>query len=50
MLREAWQRGRRVTVHGWCYSPQDDLVRNLGASANSREEAVERYRDAAERD
>ena len=50
VLREAWRRGQSVTVHGWCYSLQDGLVRDLGVSAGSREEAVERYRDAAERD
>lgn len=50
VLREAWQRGQSVTVHGWCYSLQDGLVRDLGVSACDREEAVERYRDAAERD
>ena len=38
------------TVHGWCYSLQDGLVRDLGVSAGDREEAMERYRDAAERD
>ena len=50
VLREAWQRGQSVTVHGWCYSLEDGLVRDLGVSAGDREEAVERYRDAAERD
>ena len=50
VLREAWQRGQNVTVHGWCYSLQDGLVRDLGVSASDREEAFERYRDAAERD
>ena len=50
VLREAWQRGQNVTVHGWCYSLEDGLVRDLAVSAGSHEEAVERYRDAAERD
>ena len=49
VLREAWQRGQGVTVHGWCYSLQDGLVRDLGVSSHTREEAVERYRDAVER-
>ncbi|APR06241.1 carbonate dehydratase [Thauera chlorobenzoica] len=49
ILREAWQRGQNVTVHGWCYSLHDGMVRDLGVSARSREEAVERYRDAVER-
>ena len=37
VLREAWQRGQGVTVHAWCYSLDDGLVRNLGVSARSRE-------------
>lgn len=49
ILREAWQRGQGVTVHGWCYSLNDGLVRNLGVSANSREQAMEQYRDAVDR-
>lgn len=49
VLREAWARGQNVTVHGWCYSLNDGLVRELGVSASSREDAVEQYRSAAER-
>ena len=49
ILREAWQRGQSVTVHAWCYSLNDGLVRDLGVSANSREEAMELYRSAVER-
>ena len=47
--REAWQRGQGVTVHAWCYSLNDGLIRDLGVSANSREEAMELYRGAVER-
>ena len=50
VMRDAWARGQKVSLHGWCYSLQDGLVRDLGVSAGDREEAVERYRDAAERD
>ncbi|MFN4062812.1 carbonate dehydratase [Azoarcus communis] len=49
VLREAWARGQNVTVHGWCYSLNDGLVRELGVSASSREDAVEQYRSAADR-
>ena len=49
VLREAWRRGQGVTVHAWCYSLNDGLVRDLGVSANSREEAMELYRSAVER-
>ena len=49
ILREAWQRGQGVTVHAWCYSLNDGLIRDLGVSANSRDEALELYRGAVER-
>ena len=49
ILREAWQRGQSVTVHAWCYSLNDGLIRDLGVSANSRDEALELYRGAVER-
>ena len=48
VLREAWARGQGVTVHGWCYSLQNGLINDLKVSANSREEAMERYRDVVE--
>ena len=49
VLREAWERGQGVSVHAWCYGLKDGLVRDLGVSASSRDEAVERYRDAIQR-
>lgn len=49
VLREAWARGQSVTVHGWCYSLENGLINDLKVSANSREEAMERYRDAVEK-
>ena len=49
VLREAWERGQGVSVHAWCYGLKDGLVRDLNVSANSREEAVEKYRDAVHR-
>lgn len=48
VLREAWARGQSVTVHGWCYSLQNGLINDLKVSANSREEAMVRYRDSVE--
>ena len=49
VLRDAWERGQNVTVHGWCYSLENGLINDLKVSANSREEAMERYRDAVEK-
>ena len=49
ILREAWARGQNVTVHGWCYSLENGLVTDLQVSSTSREEAMDRFRDAVER-
>ncbi len=49
ILREAWARGQGVTVHGWCYSLENGLVTDLKVSSTSREEAMDRFRDAVER-
>ncbi|MBS0544552.1 MAG: carbonate dehydratase [Proteobacteria bacterium] len=49
ILREAWARGQNVTVHGWCYSLENGLVTDLQVSSTSRDEAMERFRDAVER-
>jgi carbonic anhydrase len=29
---EAWEKGRNVAVHGWCYSIADGLITDLGAT------------------
>ncbi len=29
VVREAWERGQELTVHGWIYSLQDGLVKDL---------------------
>lgn len=49
VLREAWERGQKVKVHGWCYGLTDGIVRDLKVSSGCREEALDRYRDAFER-
>jgi len=28
--QQAWEQGRRLTVHAWVYSLDDGLLRNLG--------------------
>jgi carbonic anhydrase len=49
VLRQAWERGQDITVHGWCYGLQDGLIRDLGVSAQNRDEGLERYREAVAR-
>ena len=49
VLREAWERGQEVSIHGWCYRLDDGIVHDLGISADCRDEALELYRDGVER-
>ena len=40
IVREAWERGQALAVHGWIYGLQDGLLRELNvASAGTREDA-----------
>lgn len=38
LVRNAWQRGQKLTVHGWIYGVEDGLLRDLGLSLSSIEE------------
>jgi carbonic anhydrase len=35
ILRDAWERGQAVTVHGWIYGLSNGQLRNLGISIGS---------------
>eukprot|EP01037_Dinobryon_pediforme_P013102 gene13102-13204_t len=35
----AWEAGKSLTVHGWCYSIRDGLVQDLNVSVSNRTEA-----------
>lgn len=38
VVRDAWDRGQELTIHGWIYGIQDGLLQDLGICvANSRE-------------
>ena len=43
MVRDAWERGQDLTVHGWVYGLRDGLVRDLEFSATSADESSLRY-------
>lgn len=32
LIRNAWKRGQKITVHGWIYSVEDGLLRDLDLS------------------
>ncbi|MOA22350.1 Carbonic anhydrase 2 [compost metagenome] len=44
IMRSAWKRGQKVSVHGWAYGIHDGLLRNLEVTATNRETLEQRYR------
>jgi carbonic anhydrase len=46
VVRDAWQRGHDVTVHGWIYRLQDGLLRDLNLTVSSQNEIQSTYRNA----
>lgn len=46
IVRDAWDRGQPVTVHGWIYGLKDGLIRNLGLSVSAAAELDPQYRAA----
>lgn len=48
MVRDAWERGQPLTIHGWIYGLRDGLLRDLNCNASSVAEAATNYRKAVE--
>jgi len=46
ILRDAWDRGQEISVHGWVYGLEDGLVHDLGTTVTSPGEASTVYRAA----
>jgi len=46
IVQDAWERGQEITVHGWCYSLADGLVRDLGITAANNDALLEGYQRA----
>jgi carbonic anhydrase len=46
IVRDAWDRGQELTVHGWVYGLQDGLVRDLGTSVDRPDGATAAYKSA----
>jgi carbonic anhydrase len=40
IVRDAWDRGQSLTVHGWCYGLSDGCIHDLGMEVG-RFEALE---------
>ena len=46
IVRNAWQSGQSLIVHGWVYGLSDGLVRDLNFHVAGQEEVATAYRDA----
>ena len=40
VTQDAWLRGQKVVLHGWCYGLKDGLINNLHMTVDSNEELV----------
>ena len=39
IVRDAWENGQQLAVHGWIYGLKDGLLRDLNVTVSNREEA-----------
>jgi carbonic anhydrase len=46
VMLDAWGRGQKVTLHGWCYGLKDGLINNLNMTLRSHEGLDELYKAA----
>jgi carbonic anhydrase len=46
IVRDAWDRGQSLAVHGWVYGLRDGLLRDLHTTVSRPEEAAGAYRAA----
>ncbi|HEY1329297.1 MAG TPA: carbonate dehydratase [Casimicrobiaceae bacterium] len=46
IVRDAWERGQEMSVHGWIYGLHDGLLRDLGVTVNALAETQSVYESA----
>ncbi len=46
IVRDAWERGQELAVHGWVYGLQDGLLRDLNVTMTSADDAAAVYQAA----
>jgi carbonic anhydrase len=49
VIQDAWARGQKVAVHGWCYGLKDGLAKDLGVSMSHPGEVMSVFRSAIKR-
>jgi carbonic anhydrase len=48
-VQDAWARGQKLSVHGWCYGLKDGLVKDLGVTMSHAGEVLDVFRGAIKR-
>jgi carbonic anhydrase len=48
VVQDAWQRGQRLTVHGWIYGLKDGRIHDLGLNLSRPDDLMPRYAAALE--
>lgn len=46
IVRDAWQRGQELTIHGWVYGLDDGLLRDLNVTIGATDEVAATYEAA----
>jgi carbonic anhydrase len=46
IVRDAWERGQTLAVHGWIYGLKDGLLRDLNTTATTFQETLPAYHAA----
>jgi carbonic anhydrase len=49
VVQDAWARGQKLSVHGWCYGIKDGLAKDLGVSMTHPGEVLSVFRSALKR-
>ncbi|WP_404423972.1 carbonate dehydratase [Nibricoccus sp. IMCC34717] len=49
IVRDAWERQQKLTIHSWIYGIKDGLLKDLGFSTSAQAEVAEAYRVACEK-
>jgi carbonic anhydrase len=46
IMRDAWERGQPLSVHGWIYGVEDGLVRDLSVTVDGFQDTMNMYQKA----
>ena len=46
IVRDAWERGQALAVHGWIYGIEDGLLRDMKTTVSAADDSQSVYRSA----